>query len=302
MAEDAAARDRKTAVKDALARRYADLERRRHVSFVTSVLSRYRHIEGNGFAAVLSVTLFTTILPLIILGFGHLSGFADNISVGTMFERQLGLEGALAATVREAFGSASGLRSSWTILGLAGFLVWGIPMTMTVADVFGRAWLRKPQSAVRRMWRGTCWFVLYLVTLDLNDDIAFRSVHSLPVQVLLIVVTLVPTWLFWTVTPALLVPDGARGWRFLAKAGLAGAVIEGVLTVALRLVFPPMLAGWTGFGPIGVAMAIMTWCGVIGIGWVATACAGAVLWERSAPAQAVISAQADSPDGLQEQS
>jgi len=40
-------------------------------------------------------------------------------------------------------------------------------------------------------------------------------------------------------------------------------------------------------------MAIMTWCGVIGIGWVATACVGAVLWERSAPPETVIAAQTD---------
>jgi hypothetical protein len=113
---------------------------------------------------------------------------------------------------------------------------------------------------------------------------------------------LVPTWLFWASTPALLVPGRARGWRFLAKAGLAGAVIEIVLSVALRLVFPPMLAGWTGFGPIGVAMAIMTWCGVIGIGWVATACVGAVLWERSPPAATVISARADTAESVEDHS
>ena len=40
-------------------------------------------------------------------------------------------------------------------------------------------------------------------------------------------------------------------------------------------------------------MAIMTGRGVIGIGWVATACVGAVLWERSAPAETVIAAQTD---------
>ena len=40
-------------------------------------------------------------------------------------------------------------------------------------------------------------------------------------------------------------------------------------------------------------MAIITWCGAIAIGWVATACVGAVLWERSAPADTVITAQTD---------
>jgi hypothetical protein len=66
----------------------------------------------------------------------------------------------------------------------------------------------------------------------------------------------------------------------LAKAGLAGLIIDGIaLSVALRLVLPFLLSGWTAFGPIRVAMAIMTWCGVIGTGWVVTACVSAVLWE-----------------------
>jgi hypothetical protein len=67
--------------------------------------------------------------------------------------------------------------------------------------------------------------------------------------------------------------------------------------VILRLVFPPMLDSWTGFGPIGVAMAIITWCGVIGISWVVTACLSAVLWERSAPATTVLAVEADEVPG-----
>ncbi len=69
-------------------------------------------------------------------------------------------------------------------------------------------------------------------------------------------------------------------------------VIEGIiLPLAARVVFPKLLVGWVGFGPIGVAMALMTWCGVIGVGWVATACVTAVLWERNAPATTVIETQ-----------
>ena len=55
-------------------------------------------------------------------------------------------------------------------------------------------------------------------------------------------------------------------------------------------------------GPIGVAMALMTWCGVIGIGWVLTACVGAVLWERTAPPETVIESQTDVTPDRQEDS
>jgi len=77
-------------------------------------------------------------------------------------------------------------------------------------------------------------------------------------------------------------------------AGLAGAVIEGViLPAAARIAFPLLLSGWTGFGPIGVAMTLMTWCGVVGVAWVVAACAGAVFWERHAETAMVIMAQTE---------
>lgn len=59
----------------------------------------------------------------------------------------------------------------------------------------------------------------------------------------------------------------------------------------LRLVFPSLLHDWDGFGPIGVAMALLIWCGAVGTGWVLTACAGAVLWERNAPSEMVVDSQ-----------
>ena len=80
---------------------------------------------------------------------------------------------------------------------------------------------------------------------------------------------LVPVWLFWSVTPVLLVPDGARGMRHLAFAGLAGVVVDGsVIPLGSRLLFPSLLHDWDGFGPIGVAMSLLIWCGVVGAGWV----------------------------------
>ena len=69
-------------------------------------------------------------------------------------------------------------------------------------------------------------------------------------------------------------------------------LIDGtIIPLAARVIFPPLLRGWDGFGPIGVAMTMMTWCWVIGIGWVVTACVSAVLWERTAPSDTVIESQ-----------
>lgn len=165
-------------------------------------------------------------------------------------------------------------------------------MSITIAGIFAKAWRREQFGLAERLLRGATWFVLYLTMITLRERIAWAGDHTSVTRALLFVVALLPVWIFWSLTPFLLVRDGGRGWRYLVLAGLAGVVIDGaVLPLAARIVFPPLLGGWDGFGPMGVAMAMMTWCGVIGIGWVVTACVGAVLWERTAPTDTVIESQ-----------
>ena len=270
-------------------RRLADSRKKRPAA---AIVARFNEIDGGTLGVLVSIELFTTVIPLIIIGFSYFSGFAENVSPGTLFIRELGLEYPLNDRVRAAFGASSGLRSSWTFIGVAGFLVWGIPMSITIAAVFAKAWRREQFGLGQRLLRGATWFVLYLTMIALRERITFGSDQTGAIRALLFVAALVPVWVFWSLTPVLLVRDGGRGRTYLALAGLAGVVIDGtVLPLAARLLFPQMLSGWDGFGPIGVAMALITWCMVIGIGWVVTACVGAVLWERTAPSETVIESQ-----------
>jgi hypothetical protein len=281
-----------------LEERYRRLAEARKKSPAAAVAARFTEIDGGTLGGIVSVELFTTVIPLIIIGFDYLSGFAENASPGTLFIRELGLVSPLTERVRAAFGDSSGFRTSWTFLGVAGFLVWGIPMSITIAGIFAKAWRREQFGLGGRLLRGATWFALYLTMIGLRERIAFGGEHTGVMRTLLFMAALVPVWIFWSLTPVLLVRDGGRGRRYLALAGLAGVVIDGtVIPLAARILFPPLLNGWSGFGPIGVAMALMTWCGVIGVGWVVTACVGAVLWERTAPSDTVIESQtADAPD------
>lgn len=232
----------------------------------------------------------------MILGFGYFTGFAKNASVGNVFIRQLGLDARLAATVRTTFGSAKGLQSTWTVAGIASFLVWGIPMAITVAAMYARAWRREPLPFVQKLARGAGWFVIYLTLMIVRERISFAGHLPPGVRMGLFTLGLVPAWLFWSLSPVVLVRDGDRSRRALMISGLAGVVIDGIiLSVAGRIALPLLLKGWEGFGPIGVAMTLMTWCGVMGFGWVVTACAGAVLWERTAPAATVVDSQTSEP-------
>ena len=119
-----------------------------------------------------------------------------------------------------------------------------------------------------------------------HERIGFSGQHEAGVRAALLLVSLVPVWIFWSLTPMLLVRDGGRGAKFHLLAGFAGVVIDGiVLTAVVRVGFPILLRGWTGFGPMGVAMTLMTWCGVIATGWVVIGCTSAIIWERNAPAE-----------------
>jgi hypothetical protein len=279
-------------VRRRLEERYRRLADSRRMRPAAAIVARFNEIDGGTLGILVSIELFTTVLPLIIIGFSYLSGFAENVSPGTLFIRELGLGYPLNDRVRAAFGASSGLRSSWTFIGVAGFLVWGIPMSITIAGIFAKAWRREQFGLTERLLRGATWFVLYLTMIALRERITFGGDQTGAIRALLFVAAQIPVWIFWSLTPVLLVRDGGRGRTYLALAGLAGVVIDGtILPLAARVFFPQLLSGWDGFGPIGVAMALMMWCMVMGIGWVVTACVGAVLWERTAPSETVIESQ-----------
>lgn len=290
---------RTDALKKSFADRYARLERSKKGGPLVATTKRFFEIDGLTYGGLLAIELFTTVLPLIILGYSYMSDFADDASLGVVLTRQFNLDGDSAEVVRAAFGSSSGLKSTWTVLGVLGFVVWGIPMSITVAGMFAKAWRRDQYDIGGRLWRGLVWFLLYLVSIGVRERIAGSPHLDWLERVPLFLVSMIPMWLFWSLSPVLLVRDGGRGRRALFLAGLAGVIIDGlVMGIAVRIAFPILLDGWTQFGPIGVAMTLMTWCGVVGIAWVATACMGAIIWERSAPTETVLEAQTAVPDEL----
>lgn len=275
-----------------LAERHRRLTESRALSPLKAVLQRFKEIDGANQGVLVSVQLFTVVIPLMILGFSYFGGFAENVSPGTIWIRELGLSGSTSDTVRNAFGDSAALRSIWTVLGVAAFMVWGIPMAIMVASVFAKAWRREQFPVGQRLLRGSVWFLLYLGMLILRERTAYGAEYHGLTQLLMFVVALIPVWVFWSLTPLILVRDGGHGLKYLALAGFAGVVIDGIIVPIIgRLIFPEVIDAWASFGPIGVAMAIMTWCAVLGTAWVITACVGAVLWERTAPTDTVLEAQ-----------
>jgi len=159
-----------------LQERYRRLAETRRLRPVAAIVARFNEIDGGMLGAMVSVQLFTTVIPLMIMGFSYMRGFADNASPGTLVIRELGLVRPAADHVREAFGHSSALRSSWTFLGVAGFLIWGIPMGIMIAGIFAKAWHRQQFGLASRLWRGLVWFALYLTMIGLRDRKRFIQI------------------------------------------------------------------------------------------------------------------------------
>ena len=122
-----------------LERYYDNLKRSRKTALLVAVIERFVEIDGLTLSGLVSIQLFTSVIPLIIIGFAYFSGFASNASVGDLFIRDLGLHHPFDVRVREAFGASSGVQYVWTFLGLGAFLFWGIPMSIRVTTLFAQA-------------------------------------------------------------------------------------------------------------------------------------------------------------------
>src|SRR3954452_23316346 len=129
--EKVAAAERVARLRHTAEVRAARLEQGRRTGLFVAVGKRFVQIDGAVFGGLMAIELFTTVLPLMILSFGYFSGFAANASIGTMFVQQLGLTGSTGQNVRESLGPSDAMRSSWTVIGMAGWLIWGIPMAIT---------------------------------------------------------------------------------------------------------------------------------------------------------------------------
>ncbi|MFM7684708.1 MAG: hypothetical protein ACKPDI_02140 [Actinomycetota bacterium] len=257
------------------------LKEHRLVRPAAAVAERFFAISGLDLGSFIALELFTTVLPIMLLGYGRLSDFSHDVSMGQLFVDMVGATGRDVVRIQREFGKASGILKTWTPFGVAGFLVWGIPMSLTVCRMYAAAWKRPQYSAMQRIWRGAVWFVIYLVVAGVNEDLLHLS-HQPLLRIVLLLAAVGVSTVFWGLTPALLVPSVRLSRRLIVEAGLVGAIMHIViLRFAVRMVFPMLLSGWDGFGPIGVAFTIMTWCGALGVVWVAVACAGAVISERA---------------------
>ena len=266
--------------------RLADAENRRGWGIVVAATRRFMSIEGFDLAGLVALELFLTVVPLTIIGYALFAPHKAGTAVGDLYVRQLHLAGDDANLVRRTFGSVFELQAAYSDpWGLLGWAIWGIPMALTVAKVFAKAWTMPEPGFWTQVWRGTAWFLLYMAATVCSDVIEMSSRHLLPHGPVAyfggMLVGLLPLVILWAASHPLLVPGARWNTSTMILIGLIGAVLTGpVMRIAEVPAFPLFMSWWEGFGPLGVAMTLLTWSMVQGLGWLVAACLGAVVVER----------------------
>ena len=249
------------------------LESTRSVGIFVTTGKKFFKINGIDLAGLLTLEFFTTLIPIMILGASGLSGFNQKFNIGDAIVNRLGLTGNAAKTIHDAFPAASDLKSFYSFFGLLSFLIWGIPLAIQVGRIFASAYNSRRFTLGSEIFRGIVWFTLFLVTLSVSN--IFPSDESLALRALDFIARFAAVYLFWVFTPALLVRDGIAGIKFLMLVGFAGAIVDAlILPILFKYTIPILLNSWEGFGSIGIAMTIATWCAVKSTGWVLIACFG----------------------------
>jgi uncharacterized BrkB/YihY/UPF0761 family membrane protein len=280
---------RSTRVKESLERRRGELEQHRLIAFPLATYRRFNDIEGKHLALVISANLFVAVIPLLIIGYAFIEAFNPHRSIASVLIGRFHLTGSTAATVRDTFTSAKAGKNVALSIGLISLLVTGVDIAATVATAYARAFRVAPPRGLQKYVRGWIWLVGLLAMTSMGLTVRYLA-SSRPWWFLALVApfSLLVTFGFYLATPRLVLDLPFR-WRDL----LPGAAICTAVAAAINVSSTFFLRNWfsaygRAYGAFGIALALMSWIGIIALFWVWIAAAQGVYWERRAGRAAVL--------------
>ncbi len=272
-------------LKAAFERQCDRLERNRLVGFLLATRRRFQKIGGKHLSLVICLNLFVAVIPLLIIGYAFLEAFNPNRSIGGVLVGRFHLTGETADTVRSTFATAQAGKSVALSIGLISLLITGVDIAATVSTAYARAFELVGPTGWRKYLRGWTWLVVLLVMTSLSLTVRYWA-DSRPWWFLLVCAPLAfaATLSFYWVTPRLLL-DLPFSWRDLFPGALACALMAAALSTASTFVLGQWFA-WYGhaYGAFGIALALISWVGILSLFWVWIAAAQGVYWERRANA------------------
>ncbi len=229
------------------------------------VQERVGEINGGFAASAITVSVFVSIFPLLLVGIalvGFLASGDDQLASRVV--DNLGLTGTAAQTMTHAIQTAADSQRAASIVGLVGLAWSGSGVAVALQHGVRAPWQERAEG-VRERALGMAWLVV--AALGFAAVLALGGVlNFLPDQVPVVVTTVAAVavglaaeiglfwWMFWGL--------GTR--RVPARDLLPGAIAAGIGFEVLKLVgtvlVPRLVASSSAlYGPIGAVFAVLAW-------------------------------------------
>ena len=249
------------------------------------VHERVGEINGGFAASAITVTIFLSIFPLLLVAIS-IVGFiaAGNDDLAPDLIEKLGLTGPGAQTMTDALSKAADSRQAASVIGLLGLTWAGSAVAVALQSGVRLPWQERSNGIKDRLF-GMAWLVAaalgiaVLVFLSgmlryLPDWAPAVVATVLSVLVSLAMATALFLWMFWGL--------GVRrvGWRALVPGALVAAVGFEVLALVGTVYVPQLVSRSSAlYGSIGVVFAILAWLALFARLLVYSSTLNAVLYE-----------------------
>lgn len=246
------------------------------VAFGRACLERLVAVEFVDRSIALASLTFTSLIPLGVV-IGAVSpidsdGFADALI------RRFELTGSTADLVQSVFAPPGDVRSAVSIVGVVLLVGSALSFVRGLQRVYERAW-RLPSLGVRATPTGLTWLVFVVVVVAVLIPVR-TAIDEASGPVLSTIVVVATGTAIWLMTPFLLLARRVP-WRALVPTGAITAVGMAALSAASVIYMPRAIASSAeSYGPIGIAIALVSWLVGVGFVLVVAAVIGAVLGER----------------------
>jgi membrane protein len=244
-------------------------------SLARACLDRLVEIQFVDRSVALGSLAFTAIVPLLVIASAFLPG-TEGLS-SELIDR-FHLRGDTADLVREVFAQPDAVRQSVSWLGVLLLVVAALSFTRALQRIYEHAWRLEVRGLAGTraglIWIGgvVVWSTLFAAARDWLLGLT-GPIGSLTIL-------LAGNAALWLWSPWILLA-GRVDWRALVPTALLTSVAMTAISVGSVIYMPEAIGrAATHYGPIGIAIALVSW--LVGIGFALTVCAGvgAVLSEQ----------------------
>jgi membrane protein len=234
--------------------------------------------------ALASLT-FTSLIPLAVVVGAVVPGI-DQDGLAESIDQRFDLDPQTARIVDSVFAPPGDVKQTVSIVGVLLLVGASLSFTRGMQRVYERAW-QLPQLGVRATPAGLVWILALIVFASIFGGIRAAIVdQSRPVVSVVVAVAFAAV--VWLGSPWLLL-SRRISWRRLVPTSVLTAVVMTALSVA-AIVYMPRSIGASAdrYGPIGVAIALVSFLVAVGFVIVGCAAVGAVLGQAQAEEERAI--------------